>query len=256
MEVHAHTHTARKKWTHYLWEFLMLFLAVFCGFLAENLREHKIEHIRAKDYARSLVQDFQNDTSAIHKHKKSAAIYIDIVDTLLNLNKTKLDGSASSRFSLYTRFLYWTAPIIWNRATYEQIRNSGSLRYFKNYKLLEKLMKYEALIDAIEAEAYNRQVRGNLLLKNINTIIEPGYHQELSKYFLDDLDTMPGKAMESIYPAVPVSLENKRNEINEMLNMSVVQQRNLQREIDLNWKQAEELALILINEFKDEYHLE
>jgi hypothetical protein len=30
MEVHAHAHTARKKWTHYLWEFLMLFLAVFC----------------------------------------------------------------------------------------------------------------------------------------------------------------------------------------------------------------------------------
>ncbi len=23
MEVHAHTHTARKKWTHYLWEFLI-----------------------------------------------------------------------------------------------------------------------------------------------------------------------------------------------------------------------------------------
>ena len=36
MEVHSHTHTERKKFTHYLWEFLMLFLAVFCGFLAEN----------------------------------------------------------------------------------------------------------------------------------------------------------------------------------------------------------------------------
>jgi len=39
MEVHAHTHipTSReKKWTHYFWEFLMLFLAVFCGFLAET----------------------------------------------------------------------------------------------------------------------------------------------------------------------------------------------------------------------------
>ena len=44
MEVHAHTHTARKKWTHYFWEFIMLFLAVFCGFLAENQREHIIEH--------------------------------------------------------------------------------------------------------------------------------------------------------------------------------------------------------------------
>ena len=28
MEVHAHSDTARKKWTHYYWEFLLLFLAV------------------------------------------------------------------------------------------------------------------------------------------------------------------------------------------------------------------------------------
>jgi len=29
MEVHAHTHTPRKKWTHYFWEFFMLFLAEY-----------------------------------------------------------------------------------------------------------------------------------------------------------------------------------------------------------------------------------
>jgi hypothetical protein len=41
MEVHQHTHTARKKWTHFLWKFMMLFLIVFCGFLAE----YKLEHV-------------------------------------------------------------------------------------------------------------------------------------------------------------------------------------------------------------------
>ena len=53
MEVHHHSHTASppagragKKWTHYFWEFLMLFLAVFCGFLAEYQLEHKIESDR------------------------------------------------------------------------------------------------------------------------------------------------------------------------------------------------------------------
>ena len=50
MEVHAHTHTERKKWTHFLWEFLMLFLAVFAGFLAENQREHYTEHKRGLQY--------------------------------------------------------------------------------------------------------------------------------------------------------------------------------------------------------------
>jgi len=43
VEVYQHTHTAGKKWTHYFREFIMLFVAVFCGFLAEYQLEHRIE---------------------------------------------------------------------------------------------------------------------------------------------------------------------------------------------------------------------
>ena len=68
MEVHAHTHTARKKWTHYFWEFLMLFLAVFCGFLAEYQLEHKIEKDREKQYMRSMVEDLSADTLMLQKN--------------------------------------------------------------------------------------------------------------------------------------------------------------------------------------------
>ena len=62
MEVHAHAHTPRKKWSHYFWEFLMLFLAVFCGFLAENQREHMIEHQREKQFARQVLADLRTDS--------------------------------------------------------------------------------------------------------------------------------------------------------------------------------------------------
>ena len=42
MEVHHHGHVhEKKKWKEYLFQFLMLFLAVFCGFLAEYQLEHK-----------------------------------------------------------------------------------------------------------------------------------------------------------------------------------------------------------------------
>ena len=47
MEVHHHAHNPvepyhKKNWKSYFWEFFMLFLAVFCGFLAEYKIEHKI----------------------------------------------------------------------------------------------------------------------------------------------------------------------------------------------------------------------
>src|ERR1041385_5675217 len=64
MEVHHHIPTSHsaaggtgKKWTHYLWEFLMLFLAVFCGFLAENIREQQVEKEKGKQYVRSFYDD-------------------------------------------------------------------------------------------------------------------------------------------------------------------------------------------------------
>ena len=67
MEVHHHAHTSRRKWTHYFWEFLMLFLAVFCGFLAEYQLEHLIEKNRAKQYIHSLYEDLRTDTARINE---------------------------------------------------------------------------------------------------------------------------------------------------------------------------------------------
>src|SRR6187551_909146 len=44
MEVHKHPHHVmhKKKWSEYVLEFFMLFLAVFLGFIAENIREHSV----------------------------------------------------------------------------------------------------------------------------------------------------------------------------------------------------------------------
>jgi hypothetical protein len=68
MEVHHHAHNPaephhKKNWKAYFWEFLMLFLAVFCGFLAEYQLEHKIESDRGKQYTYSFYEDMITDSS-------------------------------------------------------------------------------------------------------------------------------------------------------------------------------------------------
>jgi hypothetical protein len=60
MEVHHHSHHP-KKWKEYITEFLMLFLAVSLGFMAENIREHQIEQNREKQYMVSFVADLESD---------------------------------------------------------------------------------------------------------------------------------------------------------------------------------------------------
>ncbi|MEP6676990.1 MAG: hypothetical protein ABJA78_17640 [Ferruginibacter sp.] len=258
MEVHKHPHhvTHKKKWGEYLLEFIMLFLAVFLGFIAENIREHVVEQNRAKEFSGSLVRDLQNDTIAINNQIRSGRLYIDVSDSLLKLSKTQLEGRNAAQFSFYTRFSYWTAAISWNRSTFEQIKNSGSLRYFRNDSLLKKLLEYDAMINDINDEADNNKMRGNMLLTSTNSIIDPQLHHDLSQHFLPSLDTMSTKTRESFFSYKTGSLENKREKIMEMLNMVMVQQRNFRNQVNNKWSQAELLAVELITDLKKEYHLE
>lgn len=146
MEVHTHTHTPRKKWTHYFWEFLMLFLAVFCGFLAEYQLEHYIEKQRAKQYISSLYEDLKIDNRQlesvipIFKEKDKR------LDTMLKLIKgiSKMTGANG----LYK---YWMEPegypdFIYTDRTIQQLKNSGGLRLITNKAVSDSIVAYDATV--------------------------------------------------------------------------------------------------------------
>jgi hypothetical protein len=142
MEVHAHTHTARKKWTHYLWEFLMLFLAVFCGFLAENFREQRVEHHREKEYAQLLFEDLKKDTTWLHDVNFIKAWRTKKLDSLVYfLRSGELQKNAAQLY-YYTAHLGIDASFQPNQATFQQLRSSGNLRYFSNQKLYNDITQY------------------------------------------------------------------------------------------------------------------
>ena len=90
MEVHQHSHTPRKKWTHYLWEFIMLFLAVFCGFLAENLREHEINKGIERNNIKSLVRNLREDSSLLVRSIKVNEERFKFLDNLIYLKNKNI----------------------------------------------------------------------------------------------------------------------------------------------------------------------
>jgi hypothetical protein len=147
MEVHHHAHHStspgqRKKWTHYVWEFLMLFLAVFCGFIAENTREHIVEHKKAKAYARSLLKDLQNDTADIVKAERFENRTVAMIDSLISLTNDQSIVNKWGHVYYYLRFALWQYSIDWNKATLNQPISSGNLRYFTNYDLVNLISEY------------------------------------------------------------------------------------------------------------------
>jgi len=157
MEVHSHTHTEGKKWTHYLWEFLMLFLAVFCGFLAENFREHQVEHQREKQFIKSIIVDLSQDTVAINQLNadyKQKGNDLDSLMILLNIPDIQARGaSIYLKGRLAPQIEYFT-PI---DRTILQMKNSGGFRLIRNDTASASILNYYASINFLE------------LLKSINS---------------------------------------------------------------------------------------
>ena len=109
MEVHAHTHTPRKKWLHYFWEFFMLFLAVTAGFFVENVREHKIEKDRERQFMKSLLQDLAMDSVFLSENVKTGPRIVRYTDSLANeLQLIPLKGREKRVY----HFLHWSAKAL------------------------------------------------------------------------------------------------------------------------------------------------
>jgi hypothetical protein len=143
MEVH-HSHSShggKKKISEYLLEFIMIFLAVSLSFLAENLREHYVEHERAHQYAILLSQDIKKNTSNVKIEIERRRIMQESFDTLKNLIKNnQLDSNA--RIVQHAVLLSEILPLPITTATFEQMQNSGSLRYIRNTELSGSLTDY------------------------------------------------------------------------------------------------------------------
>ena len=143
MEVHAHTHTARKKWTHYFWEFLMLFLAVFCGFLAEYQLEHKIEKDRELQFVKSMKSDLQDDVRSLDSMFQFEQTGILMLDTLMDLlNNPEIAKQNGDQLYYVARMGPRTQPFANNSRTFDQLRNSGGFRLIRNAPASNMIMGY------------------------------------------------------------------------------------------------------------------
>jgi hypothetical protein len=143
MEVHHHAHTPRKKWTHYFWEFLMLFLAVTLGFFVENQREHYIEHQKAKQYASFLHSDLIKDTANLSQRIDYMALGIKQIDTLISILKSPAPESFTKKIYELSTYSYSNPLFTANNSTMEQLKSSGSLRYFRSNTLVRYFSDYD-----------------------------------------------------------------------------------------------------------------
>lgn len=152
MEVHhPHHPTHKKKWSEYLLEFFMLFVAVTLGFFAENIRESIAENNKKKELLESVALNFKKDMKSIEFHKEFNEYRRRVCDSLDSLIKLPNDQIEQQ---LYYH-LITEMPHMWKYTSFNKSRiEAESKGYFTNKEnpdLVNSINMYDYFLNELEA---------------------------------------------------------------------------------------------------------
>jgi hypothetical protein len=120
------------------------------GFFAESLREGINEHQNAKTFAESMVKDLEADTGHLWNYRVYFNMAANNVDTFMQLLSADEPKNIPSG-KLYWYGLFGSAHrhFVSNDATFEQMKSSGSLRFFEK-NIGTDAAKYDRLCRLLE----------------------------------------------------------------------------------------------------------
>ena len=161
MEVHHHPHPGKKNFKEYFLEFLMIFLAVTLGFFAENIREHFAEEKSTQQNLKSLKLDLLHNKNIFYSADSLYKSRLPIEDSIVKIFKAKTENEdlhIMARLIAVARAQY-SPPI--EISAYNQLVNSGGLKYLDNRFLKDSLARYESLIEGFKT--YNTAVNNYMV---------------------------------------------------------------------------------------------
>jgi hypothetical protein len=267
MEVHHHAHDPaaphhKKNWKSYFWEFLMLFLAVFCGFLAEYQLEHKIEAERAKKYMYDMVENLKYDTIRYNRNLSNN----EILGKQLDSFRAEISMAVNGQINGNRLYELWQKSsninrVVFNRTAITQLKNSGSFRLIKNDALSLSISDYyERKISACEdAEARLKSMTERLKLSSAKFFYYEPFDEMLStettfKEMTPDAITKGiNKALNS---DAQLTLLNTNPADLKLFYNDVAMKEDALKKYNAFLRWSRETAIALMQEINDEYHFE
>jgi len=248
MEVHHHSHHP-KKWKEYITEFLMLFLAVSLGFMAENIREHQIEKQREIAYLQNVHEDLKLDLINIDDVISSNTIRLQAMDTLFQLINNNTITNEDVYY--YIRNLALRATFESSHVGLDQIKSAGGLRMVKNPEIISGIQEYERALDALNKLENVRERTLEQARFKMAVVFEPSisYEMLVNQGQGDMRFNRPQKADEI--------LQKNKQAVKELLNL-VSFGLNSNRYLNSNLSNQKKIGLKLdsaiVKEYGDKFH--
>jgi len=176
MEVHHHPdiHRKSKKWKEYFLEFLMIFLAVTLGFIAENLREHFTERSKERQYIQGFIRNVKDDTANLRHVIEFDEKLVKGLDSTLKLSHLNMaiDSNRKSLYYFSMKYLYNSASFKSNDATLQQLKNTGDYRLIEKDHVADSLTKYDADIHDIYGQGDYYEVYFKEILSRLDELMD------------------------------------------------------------------------------------
>lgn len=171
MEVHHHSHGhSSKSWKNYIWEFVMLFLAVFCGSMAEYWLEHKIEKDREKQYITSLVADLKIDSTNVSlsiTEFESSAKHFDTINKYIQ----HIQDSYNPTLLFSLKRIIGYRDFIPTDKTLQQLKNAGNLRLIRNVEVTDSIANYDLQLKKFQITSGELQTQFNKIFEDYQSLI-------------------------------------------------------------------------------------
>lgn len=136
----------------------MLFLAVFCGFLAEYQLEHLIENQREKKYVMSFIEDLKADTMKINQVIQVSTEQQKGFDTLMGVLKEPGFVNNPGKFEKYAQNVFMLFLFYQTDRTLQQLKNAGGLRLIRKQAASDSIISYDNMVKEVgeqKEDVYN-----------------------------------------------------------------------------------------------------
>ena len=238
-----------KKWKEYVFQFLMLFFAVFCSFLAEIQVEHSIEAYREKQFIKGMLNDLKSDTTDLNSSIAFAERLKTGLDTLKHTLEDKESITTNAQEIYRLNSMYCRRPALrFSDQTAIQLRNAGGMRLIRKPEVVKGISFYWDALNAI------KEVEGGLD-DRLNEDTEYGFDLFDRRYIHSfGVDTCNMSIVEidkdaQMMTTDPVKITNYTNRIARRVDaMDAFFIRNL--------KLQKERAIDLMKLIRDEYKVE
>lgn len=142
---------------HYFFEFFMMFLALYLGFLADNLRERQVEKKQERVFMQNMLEDLMADIVLSNNYKENNKIVFELIDTLVQLIKSPERKQHITKLAYTARMILpQFKQLFLTDRTYEQMKSSGTLRLISKQQVANGISHYYHSVS--ELKKYNDSI--------------------------------------------------------------------------------------------------